>query len=206
MSRRMKTGTLAVVGLLLGAGLAGCASSKPQFVGPASSSETLRQAMQLAAQAQQHESAGRYEQAIELNRRALDLQPDLAGVWNSLGLSLMGRGRDLDFLEAAQAFKRAADLDPRDERPYQNLGVLYHERGFDEDALEYFSLALERNPNSLESLRGAVASAKNLLRSDEAGLHRLERALMMETSPEWRSIMEFERVRVQQDLAQPRRS
>jgi len=123
-------------------------------------------------------------------------------VWNNFGLALKARGAELDYLQAAEAFKRAADLLPVDERPYQNLGVLYHERGFGEEALRYFTMALERNPNSLESLRGAISSSKVLLRSDEGGLARVNRALMIETDPTWRKIEEFEKLRIQHDLAE----
>jgi tetratricopeptide (TPR) repeat protein len=164
--------------------------------------QTFHEAMVYAQEAQAAEQAGNHERAIELGRKALTLRPDLKGAWTNLGLALMHRGHDTDFIDAAQAFKKDADLLPGDERPYQNLGVLYHDRGFSDEALRYFTMALERNPNSLESLRGAIGSAKLLRRSDDQGLDRINRALMMETDPDWRKIDELEKLRVQQDLAE----
>jgi len=191
---------LAVVVCTPAAMLCACASSKPA-ADRASPDESLRRAMNLAASAQQAHVSGNFTKAIDLNKQSIAINGELGGVWNNLGISLMSRGKDLDFLEASQAFKRAADLLPGDERPYENLGVLYHDRGFDDDALRYFTLALERNPNALRSLRGAVGAAKGLLLSDDAGLERTKRALLIETDPAWREIFEFERLRVQQDLA-----
>ncbi len=202
MSTTLRLALGAAILLLPLAGSTGCKSSPKGPVITAPTESDLRQAGQLAAEGQAAMNAGDYEGAVDRLGRAVALRPDMGAAWNNLGLALQGRGGKLDFLQAVEAFKRAADLLPVDERPYQNLGVLYHERGFSEDALAYFTKALERNENSLESLRGAVGSAKLLLRSDEAGLARVRRALMLETDPAWRKIHEFERLRIQHDLSE----
>jgi tetratricopeptide (TPR) repeat protein len=194
----MTTPRIFATGLLL-AGLLGCAS-KPQFFSPKLSDQSHKEALSYKDQAEKAEKIHDYDNAIVLNQKAIALEPDMGAAWNNLGLDLMRRGHPDDFVDAAQAFKRAADLLPSDDRPYQNLGVLYSDRGFSEEALRYFCLALERNPNSLESLRGAIGATKLLHRSDEAGLTRLNRALMMESDHRWREIMEFEKMRIQQDL------
>jgi len=181
--------------------LCGCSSHHPVQYAP-QTPENHRQAVEFKDAAEQAEQAGNYDKAIELNHRAIALEPDMGAAWNNLGLDLMHRAQPDDFVNAAQAFKKAADLMVTDDRPYQNLGVLYHDRGFADESLRYFALALERNPNSLESLRGAVAAAKSLYKSDEAGLARLNRGLMIETDKQWRQIMEFEKMRVQTDLAE----
>jgi len=180
---------------------AGCASNRAPVV-TAPSEADLRAAMAIAARGQEEFNRRNYDRAIDLFREALTLRPDLGSVYNNLGLALQARGNDLDYLNAIDAFKRAADLLPVDERPYQNLGVLYHERGFADEAHRYFNLALERNPNNLECLRGSIGAAKLLLRSEEAGLQRVNRALLIDTDPAWRKIQEFERVRIQHDLAE----
>lgn len=191
-----------VIGASMLAGWTGCASSPRPPAVAAPTEADLRRAMELAAEAQAAMQNRDYDRAVARFAEALSVRSDMGAVWNNYGLALQARGTDLDFIQAAEAFKRAADLMPIDERPYQNLGVLYHERGFSEDALAYFIKALERNENSLESLRGAVGSAKLLLRSDEAGLARVRRALMIETDPAWRKIHEFERLRIQHDLSE----
>jgi tetratricopeptide (TPR) repeat protein len=202
MSTTLRLALGAAIVLLPLTGSPGCNSSggKPTVTAPTESD--LREATRLASEGQAALNAGDHATAVELLGRAVALRPDMGAVWNNLGLALQARGSELDFIQSGEAFKRAAELLPTDERPYQNLGVLYHERGFSEDALAYFIKALERNENSLESLRGAVGSAKLLLRSDEAGLARVRRALLIETDPAWRKIEEFERLRIQHDLSE----
>jgi tetratricopeptide (TPR) repeat protein len=199
----MKT-TIALLAVLLsGVAAIGCAASKPQSPAPTiPTDEDLRKARALAEQAQAAMVKGEHGRAIQLFNQAIQLRPDLGSAWNNLGLALWDRGTDLDYIQAAEAFRRAADLLPTDERPYHNLGVLYDERGFADEAHRYFNLALERNPNSVDSLRGSVRAAKLLLKSDEEGLARVSRALMIETDPKWREIQEFERLRIQHDLAE----
>ena len=188
-----------IVGVLSLLGLVGCAHKQPEFIKP--NEQSLHDAMQFAQQAQDAEKLGNHDKAVELNKRALQLEPGLGGVWNNLGLALMHRAGTNDFVDSeAQSFKRAADLLPTDDRPYQNLGVLYHQRGFSDEALRYFVLALDRNPNSIDALRGAIASTSRLGKSDEASLARINRALMMENDPTWHQIMEFERIRMQEDI------
>jgi tetratricopeptide (TPR) repeat protein len=189
-----------LVPALVLATLAGCASHKTDY--PKLSDQSLAQAMEAAQDAQEADSKGKFDEAVKLGHRAVALRPDIGSLWNNLGLYLMHRGQPNDFVDAAQAFKKAADMLPTDDRPYQNLGVLYHDRGFSEDALSYFNHALERNPNSLESLRGAIAATKLLNKSDEAGLTRISRALLLETDPTWRQVMEFERMRIEQELVE----
>jgi tetratricopeptide (TPR) repeat protein len=202
MSTTLRLALGAAIVLLPLTGVTGCKSSGSQPTVTAPTETDLREATRLASEGQAALNAGDHGAAVELLGRAVALRPDMGAVWNNLGLALQARGSELDFIQAGEAFKRAAELLPVDERPYQNLGVLYHERGFSEDALAYFIKALERNENSLESLRGAVGSAKLLLRSDEAGLARVRRALMIENDPAWRKIQEYERLRIQHDLSE----
>jgi tetratricopeptide (TPR) repeat protein len=201
----MRVVMVGAAGAGLVSGFAGCASNRPAPM-TAPSDEDLRRAMAIASEGQREFNQKRYDRAIELYREALTLRPDMGSVYNNLGLALQARGTDLDHISAIEAFKRAADILPVDERPYQNLGVLYHERGFSDEALRYFNMALERNPNSLESLRGSVGAAKLMLRSDDAGLQRVNRLLLIDNSAEWRKIAEFERLRIQHDLAESLKS
>jgi tetratricopeptide (TPR) repeat protein len=159
----------------------------------------LREAVSLASQAEQAQKARRYEQAADLGRRAVAIQPSLGAAWNNLGISLMELGQNM---EAVQAFQRAADALPTDPKPYENLGLLYLRVGWSEDALKYYVLSLGRDPYWLPSLRGSVVAAKNLLRSDEEGLERIKRGMLIETDPAWKPIFENERLRVSGELAE----
>lgn len=194
-------GVLLAAGLLSAGLVGGCASEQHPYFAASMNKQFHEEAMHDKQIAEQAEDEQNWDKAIDYNKQALRLEPDMGAAWNNLGQDLMKRGQAQDFVDAAQALKQAADLLPTDDRPYLNLGVLYHERGFSEEALRYFGLALERNPNRLESLRGAIASAKKLNKADDAGLARVNRALMMETDAHWRQIMEFERMRIQQELA-----
>ncbi len=188
-----------ILGLALAAG--GCKSTpRASRMDLPNADARLRDSLALMNRAQEAQKAGKPDQAVDLYRQAIAGNPDLGPAWNNLGYALMSRGKDLDFVEAGQCFKRAADVLPTDERPYENLGVLYQKRGFDDQALNHFNMALERNPYSTVALRGSIGSAKRLLRSDEASLQRINRALMTETDPTWRGIFEFERLRVQREL------
>lgn len=138
-----------------------------------------------------------FDDAERLYREALSLEEGIGGAWNNLGLVLKQKG---NYLDAAAAFRRAAELLPDDARPLENLATVYDDRGFSKDALRYFGEALDRDPNRIESLRGAVKSAKLLMLSDELTLDRLNRAILIETDPRWLSIMMEHRLRVQQDI------
>lgn len=180
---------------------AGCAT-KP--VPPeVRSQQSLRDAASLAAGAEKAQQAGQHERAIELGRQAVTLQPSLGAAWNNLGISLMETQQNLD---AVQAFVRAAELLPADPKPYENLGLLYMRVGWSEDALRYYGLALERDPYSLPALRGGVAAAKGLLRSEPEGLERCKRGLLVEKDPAWRRLFDTERVRINAELAERTKS
>lgn len=178
---------LLTVGLLLHA----CAA-RPQAAS-APRDEPLREAASLATEADRSMRAGRHDQAIELGRRAVALQPSLGAAWNNLGISLMETGQNMD---AVQAFQRAADVSPADPKPYENLGLLYMRVGWGEDALRYYQLSLERDPNWLPSLRGMSLQTRKLGRADHTVLDALDRAVMLENDAGWKPVIERERMRV----------
>lgn len=196
LHRCRAAGAAALCGLaLLGAG---CQSGglKPSE-SPAAIDQNMRQASQLAVEAKAKADKGKNDEAIELNQRALALNPSHAGAWNNLGVLLM---KKQNYRDAMQAFSRAADLLPRDPRPYENLALCWRDAGYDEDALKYFKLSLDRNPDWLPSLRGAVACAQQLNRADYATREYIGRALLIESDPKWRALFERARVRVESEL------
>lgn len=189
--------------LLLSVGLLLLACAARPRASAAPRDESLREAASLATQADRAMRAGRHDQAIDLGRRAVALQPSLGAAWNNLGISLMETGQNMD---AVQAFQRAADVSPADPKPYENLGLLYMRVGWGEDALRYYLLSLERDPNWLPSLRGATASAKALLRSSEGGLEVVKRGLLIEQDSQWRRVFESERLRITGELSERTRA
>lgn len=186
-----------VLGLMGGSALLpGCASNRVTQPSGDRDADT-RLALELARKAEEAQRDGDDKQAVSYAQQALILRNDLGGVWNNLGVSLMHLEQ---WIPAVDALRRAADLLPTDPRPYENLGYLYRERGFGEDALRNYAQSLERDPYWLPSIRGAVASAKDLLRSDDDGLERVKRGLLVDNDPKWRKVYEAERVRIKQDL------
>ena len=176
--------------------LAGCESGQMEKRSGDAAADS-RRAVAFAKKAEEAQRDGHDEEAVSYARQALALREDLGGAWNNLGVSLMHMQ---EWIAAVDAFRRAADLLPTDPRPYENLGYLYRERGFGEDSIRNYILSLERDPYWLPSIRGSVASARDLLRSDEDGLERVKRGLLVDNDPLWRKIYEAERVRIKQDL------
>jgi tetratricopeptide (TPR) repeat protein len=145
--------------------------------------------------------AGRAFDAAGYYRRAVELNPNLYAAWNNLGVVLMEQNLNLD---AAASFKRALEVsdDPHDPRPYENLGLLYDNAGFSDQALEYYRLALEREPHSPAALRGTALAARRLQRGDERLAEAMRRGLMVETDPKWREVFEREKLRIEDQLRQ----
>ncbi|MDX2146964.1 MAG: tetratricopeptide repeat protein [Planctomycetota bacterium] len=166
----------------------GCVQRR-QSIGPTNAERT--RAMQLASDAVAAAKKDDHTRAIELNRQALEADPELAAAWHNLGTSLLSQQK---YGDAQLAFERAAELSPTDPRPYANLGVLYREAGWYKDALRYFDQALEREPTHLESLRGAVRTALELGQFDQKTLDRARQGMKLETDQAWRG--EFERAMV----------
>ena len=57
-------------------------------------------------------------------------------------------------------------------------------------------MALERSPNYLPALRGAIKASHLLGEADEKRLTQVRRALMIETDPTLREFFEREQVRI----------
>ncbi len=180
---------------------AGCATRRPASA-EVQRERDFREAAEVAAQAERAQRAGRWEEAVDLNRKALQRNGSMGGVWLNLGVGLMQLQENL---EAAQCFQRAAELSATDPKPYENLALLHMNLGWHDDALRLYEMSLARSEYWQPSLRGAVLAAKTLNRSTEDGLERIKRALLVEKDPTWRRILDSEQVRVSQDIADQRK-
>jgi len=198
LRRRISHATIRVAAACLTAiallAIAGCTI-------PTSSAEQgtsrLKEAIKLSEQADAARKAGKTDEAIDLYKQAIGLDKDLYGAWNNLGTMLMEKGQ---YLPASDALKTAAGLAPGDPRPLENLGLVYHRAGWDAEALRYFRQALERDPTRVESLRGMAVCAQRLNAADDDLLDDLRRALLVETDPQWRSMISREKFRVETAL------
>lgn len=191
----------ALLALAFVAGAAGCKASRVGGGPDPTPNTRMADAHQLSLRAQKAQTEGRADEAIELYRRALDLQPNMRGLWNNLGALLIERQA---YLDAVEALKREAELSPDDPRPYANIGLAYKEAGFADSMLRYHLMALERDPNWIDSLRGVAQAARRLNKADEKIEETLKRGLMLERDPVWRSVFETERLRVEGQIKEQR--
>ena len=156
-------------------------------------SDTARKAEQQRDKGKDAEAQRLSRTAIEQYRRAISLSPDMPEVWNNLGVELM---RVQDYLGASEAFSMAMQLSPSDPRPAENLALVYDRTGWAEESLRYYDIALERSPNYLPALRGAIKASHLLSEADEKRLEQVRRALMIETDPRLREFFVREQVRI----------
>lgn len=94
---------------------------------------------------------GRLQDAIELFRRALALEPDVAEAWYELGYALRAVGR---FQDALEAYERALALNIRSpEEVHLNRGVIFSDHLRQDDAAEReLRTALDIAPHYLPAL------------------------------------------------------
>jgi len=86
---------------------------------------------------------GDFTLAIQLLKRAVDVEPKNKYAWNNLGLAYLAL-RQGD--NAVAAFKKALDVNPYDEFAYNNLGRAYWQDRKYDDAVTAFHQQLENNP------------------------------------------------------------
>jgi len=86
---------------------------------------------------------GLLEEALEIQHKAIDLDPRSSTLWLNLGTLQRGVRRS----GAAQAaYRRAIDLDPSNALAWYNLGVVQDTQGDYDDSVESFRRALTLDP------------------------------------------------------------
>ncbi|MFO7539686.1 MAG: tetratricopeptide repeat protein [Chloroflexota bacterium] len=92
-----------------------------------------------------HSTLGRYELAIELCEKAVEIDPDFGNPYNDIGAYLIELGRHKE----AVAWLKKALAAPRYDAPHYpllNLGRVYQEEGDYRQALAYYDKALAQEP------------------------------------------------------------
>jgi tetratricopeptide (TPR) repeat protein len=89
------------------------------------------------------EDPSTYDQAEELYKRAIHLDPSLSIAYTNLGNIRFRRG---DEVGAERLYRRAIEVDPRQPEAHYNLGYVMLERGDARDAAAHFERALESDP------------------------------------------------------------
>ncbi len=101
----------------------------------------------LADSAWELSKAGRYEEAIAMWKKALELQPGSEKVHNVIGQLLVGAGK---FEEAIPHFEKTLEINPEYPAGHSNLGVALAGSGRLDEATVEFGKALAVDPNSAE--------------------------------------------------------
>jgi len=103
--------------------------------------------LNLAASA--HFNSNRFEEALQLLRRAEIFAPNDSKLLNSIGICLKSLGRPD---EAHTAFDRALEIDPNMASAHFNRGLLLEELKYSKAARSDYERAAALDPNQLESL------------------------------------------------------
>ena len=101
---------------------------------------------------------GKFDQAIDYFRQALQVQPDLAAAHTNLGIMLQMQ-ENLE--EAIGHFHEAVRIEPDDAKSQANLATALRQRGNVDQAIDHYRLAIRANSN----LPDAHYSLAELLRS-----------------------------------------
>jgi len=104
-------------------------------------------------------AAGDNRAAAATLRRALELDPSMAGCWSLYGHALLNND---DFEGAAVAFRRALEIEPSDFSANLYLGSILRRGGKASDAVPYLEKALRQRPISPE-VRFQIAAANAAL-------------------------------------------
>jgi Flp pilus assembly protein TadD len=86
---------------------------------------------------------GNFSLAIQLLKRAVEVEPKNKYAWNNLGLCYLSIRNST---EAVTAFQKALEVNPYDEYAYNNLGRAYWQDRKYDDAANAFHKQLENNP------------------------------------------------------------
>ena len=118
---------------------------------------------------------GRYEEALDVTRIAVERRPEHFQAHFNLGATLDKLGR---FEEAETHLRRAIALSPQAQNAYLNLSKVLYEQGRYEEALEAARVAIEQDPDFVEAHFNLGAILNKLERFEEAEIH-LRRAIAL---------------------------
>jgi len=108
---------------------------------------------------------GRFDEAIENYRQAIQINPNLADALNNLGTALVAERR---FDEAIENYRQAIQIDPNDAKALNNLGNALATKGQFDEAIGNFRQAIQINPNLAGALNNLGTALVARGRFDEA--------------------------------------
>lgn len=195
-----KNALLPAASLVAALSMASCASSTPPAPHTQAQEieENRRQAERLIAQAQVQINNGQIDDAINLYKQSVSLYSQDAFVWYNLGVLCSRQKR---FAESAEAWNMASTLDAKDPRAYFALGMQVQDLGWLSDASDFYSRALDRDPNYLPALKKSVQVDQLTDSYTDVTLERIRRALLQETDPVWVDYLRRMQLKTQERVA-----
>ncbi len=152
------------------------------------------------AAAEEWESQGSYELAIDEYRAVLTLDPRRPGIHYRLGRTLLARAaktnssQQTDSQAALQEFTRELELDPTNANAAYELGEAHRGHGETDEAKKYFELALKYYPDFVQANLGLAAV---LLREGDAAGAKVHAQKAIAASPQndvaWYRLFQAER-------------
>jgi len=109
--------------------------------------------------------AGKFEEAAEAYRAAIDKEAGEPTYFNNLGTSLMKLGKNE---QAICEFKKMLELQPESYSANKNIGSLLGEAKMYKEALPYFTKASELSPNDPDAFYNLGACDINLMDFEKA--------------------------------------
>jgi len=104
------------------------------------SPEATAEARTLYRRGFQHFANDRFDEALELFRESLEVDPRLSIAWNGVSMAHRLRG---ELEEAIEAGLRLIELEPEDALSHTNLSILYQMRGMIPEAEEERAIAMQ---------------------------------------------------------------
>jgi tetratricopeptide (TPR) repeat protein len=123
---------------------------------------------------------GQYEKALELFRRALDLDPSMTEAYNNLGLAYTELNEET---KATEAFRKAIELSPELAAAYNNLGYVFYRLGSFEEAIEMYNEAIGRSKNNSSAYTN-LGNAYYKLNKIEEAMDAWKKALAIDPANE----------------------
>ncbi|OQX83815.1 MAG: hypothetical protein B6D63_05615 [Candidatus Latescibacteria bacterium 4484_7] len=127
-----------------------------------------------------HYHNGQYEKALELFKKAIELDPEFTEGYNNLGLTYTEIQEEE---KATEAFKKAIELNPDLAATYNNLGYVFYRLGSYEEAIEMYNEAIGKSKDNSSAYTNLGNAYYKLDRTDEA-IEAWKKALEIDPSNE----------------------
>jgi tetratricopeptide (TPR) repeat protein len=101
----------------------------------------------IVEQARRYADEGRWDEAIETYKKALEKNPTDADLYNDLGIAFDEAGK---LTEAEQAYQKATELDPQFSAAFYNLGLMYEEQSRLPEAVEAYQKCIKYSKKPTE--------------------------------------------------------